>query len=427
MFRKFLLLLLLLAALQPAARGAIDGSDEILEATRLIDQGRFVEAQAIVSRLRAMPDPPLQVLFLSGALELVRGRYHEAAEEFRRMLAVDPKLVRPRLELARALYLAGDYQGARYHFEQVLASPLPERVQSNILNFIALIREQLPSFGFSLDVVSDTNPKQATSAEVVEIGGLPFRLNDSSRAESARGVLFTGYGKVPLPQNRTWFARGYVERFDYPGSELDLTYAQLLAGKHQALGRHRLEFEAGAHGAHYAGESLYNGGIYRVSDFIRLRPTWTLTAGVDAKQLRYRDLPFLTGWQRTGSVDLRHALDPRSSLALAFAYVNATAEEDAYAYYGTASSVRYVREWTGGWIGSFSYQFGRQEYDEADPFFGVARLDQESRGEISVANRLLSYRSLSPRLTLGTSERRSNIDLYSYRRTYVRVGLITEF
>jgi tetratricopeptide (TPR) repeat protein len=428
MFRKSLVaLLLLLAALQPAARGAMESSQEIVEATRLFEQGRFQEAAPLIARLRSVPEPSLQVLFLSGALYLVQGRYREAAEEFRLMLARDPSLVRPRLELARALFLAGDYQTARYHFEQVLASPLPPRVQSNILNFILMIREQLPSFAFTFDVVSDSNPKQATSSEVVIIGGLPFVLSDSSRADSARGVMLTGYGKVPLPKDRTWYGRGYLERTEYPGSELDFTYGHLGAGKLLPMGRHRVELEAGAHVAHYAKETLYHGGSARISDFIRVLPTWAVTIAADAKQLRYRDLPFLSGWQRVGSAELRHAIDPQSSLAIGASYVNSIAQEDAYSYNGAAGSVRYVREWKGGWIGSLSYQYGQQEYDEADPFFGVERDDRESRAELGITNRLLSYRSVAPRLTIGTTERKSNIDLYSYRRTFVRVGLVTEF
>jgi len=242
---------------------------------------------------------------LSGALYSIRERYGEAAEEFRLILARDPTLVRPRLELARALFMARQYDAARYHFEQVLASPLPEAVKANVLAYLTLIRERVPSFAFSFDMVSDSNPKQATSSSIVEIGGLLYRLNQSALAQPAVGTLLTGQGKVPLPSDSSWFARGYVEHYDYPGADLDQGYGQLLAGKHLDLGPHGL--------------------------------------------------------------------------------------------------------------------------DGVDPFFGVVRADSDSRAEISVTNRYLAYKGFAPRLTLGIDERRSNIEIYSFRRTYVRIGVVTEF
>jgi len=44
-----------------------------------------------------------------------------------------------------------------------------------------------------------------------------------------------------------------------------------------------------------------------------------------------------------------------------------------------------------------------------------------------VTNRYLAYKGFAPRLTLGIDERRSNIEIYSFRRTYVRIGVVTEF
>ena len=197
----------------------------------MLESGRIDEAQAIVSGLRAAPNPGLQVLFLSGALYAMKGRYREAAEEFRLMLARDPTLVRPRLELARALFLAREYNAARYHFEQVLASPLPDMVRANVLNYLTLIRERVPSFAFSFDIVSDSNPKQATSSSIVEIGGLLYQLNQSALAQRATGVLVTAQGKVPLPADPSWFVRGYVEHYDYPGGALDQGYGQVARGE----------------------------------------------------------------------------------------------------------------------------------------------------------------------------------------------------
>ena len=343
------------------------------------------------------------------------------------MLAIDPSLIRPRLELGRALFQARQYSAARYHFEQVLAAPLPEQARANVLSFLTLIREKLPSFAFSFDVISDSNPRQATRSDVVEIGGLLFKLNNDARAEEALGIAVVGQAKIPLPADPSWFARGYLEHFDYEGSELDLSYGQLMAGKHLSLGRHALTLEAGWHGANYQKASLYQGSAWRVTDFLRVARTVGLTLSADAKRLDYESLPFLDGWQRGISVEVRHALNPRSSLTGGVSYLDRSAAEPAYAFTGAGVHWGYLHEWRKGWIGSLQHQYSRYEFDGVDPLFGEQRSEHENRAEVSVLNRYLAYRGVSPRLTLGAAERQSNIDLYAYRRYYIRAGVVTEF
>ncbi len=411
----------------PPARSQATPEEEIAEATRLLESGQIDEAQAIVSRLRAAPNPPLQVLFLSGALYSIKGRYLEAAEEFRLMLARDPTLVRPRLELARALFMAREYGAARYHFDQVLASPLPDTVRANVLAYLTTIRERVPSFAFSFDIVADSNPKQATSTSIVQIGGLLYQLNQSALAQSATGVLLTGQGKVPLPGDPSWFVRAYAEYYDYPGGDLDQGYGQLLAGKHVDLGPHGLAFEGGAHLASYAGRKLYEGATWRISDFVRVRPTVALNLAAEARDLRYEDFPFLSGWQYVANAELRYAISPASSIFGGLTYIRGLAAEDPYAFTGYGVNVRYTHELKGGWIGSVAYQYSWYGFDGVDPFFGVVRVDSDNRAEISVTNRYLAYKRFAPRLTVGWDERKSNIEIYSFRRTYVRIGVVTEF
>lgn len=421
------LLILLFALYRAAAQANTTQEEDIAQATRLFEARRFDEAQAIVSRLRAAPDPGLQVLFLSGALYVQRGRHAEAAEEFRLVLAKDPSLVRPRLELARALFMAGDYDAARYHFEQTLAAPLPETVKGNVLSFLQRIREHLPSFSLSLELVSDSNPKQATSSKVVELGGLQFRLNDDARAQKALGVLFVGQMKVPLPSDTSWFMRGNLVHYDYESRSLDLSYAQLLGGKHYNLGRHSVDLEVGAHLSGYAGKTLYDGVVLRASDFIRIRPAIGTTLSLESKELRYPEFTFLSGWQHTGSAEVRYAPTPKSSVSAALSHIRGDAQEPAYSFDGNAADLRYIHEWKGGWIGSASLRYARYRFDDVDPFFGSVRSDVEKRIELSIVNRYLSYKRFSPRLTIGRSERRSNIDLYAFDRTYVRFGFVTEY
>jgi len=410
-----------------AARSEPTLEEEIAEATQLLENGRIDEAQAIVSRLRAVPNPPLQVLFLSGALYSIKGRYQDAAEEFRLMLARDPLLVRPRLELARALFQAKEYAAARYNFEQVLASPLPEQVRANVLAYLTAIREHVASFAFSFDVVSDSNPKQATSNSIVQIGGLLYQLNQNALAKSATGVLLTGAGKVPLPGDPAWYVRGYAEYYDFPGGDLDQGYAQLLAGRHVDVGVHGFDFEGGAHIAAYAGQRLYEGATWRIADYIRVRPTVVLNLAAEARELRYDDFPFLSGWQYVGNGELRYAITPASSVFGGLTAIRGLTTEDPYSYTGYGINIRYTHEVRGGWIGSVAYQYSWYGFDGVDPFFGVVRVDNDNRAEVSVTNRYLAYKSFAPRLTIGVDERRSNIPIYTFSRVFVRIGVVTEF
>jgi len=90
--------------------------EQIHLATQLFEAGRFSDAGTIIRTLREKPDPPNQIIFLSGALYYQEGDYNSAAAEFRQLLISDPSLLRPRLELARALYKARDYQVCQLSF-----------------------------------------------------------------------------------------------------------------------------------------------------------------------------------------------------------------------------------------------------------------------------------------------------------------------
>ncbi len=386
------------------------------------------EADAIVTRLRRADPPALQVLFLSGAIALARGKYEDAAAEFRLMLVRDPTLLRPRLELARALYLEGDYQTARYHFEQVLSAPLPEPVRNNVLAYLTQIRERVPSLVVSLDLILDSNPGQATSAEFVQIGGQLFRVAASSQAESGVGMLYTAYGKLPLPRDPSWFATAYAELYDFSGSSTDSSYLQALAGKHFDWGRHSIDLQAGGHYAGFQGSDLYTGPTWRVSDFVRLYQSISVTVGLDGRELEYRpQYQYLSGWQYIAFSELYAALTPAQSLRGGIALIRDDAAESAYAYQGPAVHLRYVQEWRGGWIGSLFARYSQLDFDGPDPFFGITRVDRELRYELAVMNRRLQYRGFMPRITVGQVEHDSNIPIYAFNRTYVRLGVLKEF
>jgi len=418
-------LLCALLALPSAAPAA--SKEDIQRATTLFAQGQIDQAEALVARLRQEKPPDLQVVFLAGLIDIERGRYREAAEEFRRILTQDPRLLRPRLELARALYLAKEYEAARYNFEQVLAAPIPEAVRQNVLWYIDQIRERVPTFAFSVDVVSDSNPKQATSSKVVDIGGRLYVLTESSRAEEAQGLDISAFGKLPLPANPSWFVTGFVENQDYSGRELDQTYVQLLGGKHIDVGNQRLDFQVGGHYGAYQGSDLYTGALVRATDLIRFRPNAFAVLYAEAAQFTYGDYPYLDGWLLSGTLEVRYALSVDKALNATITYSQRDAKEPAYAFTGPRVSVRYSQEWSGGWIASGLLEYSHYAYEANDPFFGVTRDDYEWRGEVGITNRKLVFHGFLPRLVVGVIDHPSNITLYEFNRTYIRLGVAKEF
>ncbi|HZP88478.1 MAG TPA: surface lipoprotein assembly modifier [Burkholderiales bacterium] len=404
-----------------------DIEDDQRVAASLLANGRIAEAEEIVGRLRGVESPDLQTLFLSGLLHIERGRYDRAASEFRIMLSRDPTLLRPRLELARALFLARDYQGARYHFEQVLAAPLPDTVRANVLGYIGAIRNRLPSFAFSAEIISDSNPKQATSSKIVEIAGQPFVLTKKSRAHEEYGLQLTGQAKVPLANNPSWYASGYIENYDYPGRDFDQTYIQAVGGKHLEFDSHELDLELGAHYAAYQGTDLYRGPLARGSYAKRLLPNLWAGLYLDARKFDYQDFPYLNGWQTAETLELRYAISTNKSFFPSLFLIQHDARDSAWAFDAVGVGARYVHEWKGGWITRLSIQYSTYRYEGRDFFFDKVRSDHEWRSEISIGNRLLAYRGFIPRLILGIVDHRSNINLYAFDRVYVRAGVTKEY
>ncbi len=382
--------------------------------------------ELVEARLAADPDD-LQLIFTRGMLLAELESYGKAADAFRKMLSREPDLLRPRLELARVLMLSGNYYGARYNFEQVLKHDLPDTVQNNVTRMLTRIREELPSFDFVVELISDSNPKQATSSKEVEIDGLLFKLDDDARASRETGLRFLLDGRVPFGDPSLWFIRGQAEHLAYGNRDLDFSYLQLAGGRHFPRENHTLSLEAGYHWSRYQNESLYRGAIWRVSDFRSLRRDLFLRLDLTGLQLKYPDHSFRDGWQYTASSNLTYIITPRSRLNAGIGYTINRADESIYSFDQPFLSLRYVYEWPHGWITGANLRLSHIEYKDDDPFFRETRREREVRLEADILNRRLSVWRFSPRLTVGHVDHASNIDFFSWKRTYIRLGMTAEF
>jgi len=378
------------------------------------------------ARLAVAPDD-LHALFNRGMLLAELGQPMAAADAFRAMLTQDPGLLRPRLELARVLTEAGDYDAARYHFEQVMAHDLPESVRRNVQGFMTRIREELPRFAMTVEMITDSNPKQATHNEEVVIGGLTYRLNNDARAESASGFRVLLNGRMPIKDAPLWFINSQAEHLEFPGKVLDFSSLQVTGGRHWRRPEHTITVEGGHHWARYQHADLYSGTTWSITDFRPLRPNLSLELGLSGLQLRYPDHPFRDAWQHSANSALIYASSPTQRWELRTSLTQNRAAERAYTFQQPQVSLRHVREWPGGWVTGLGLSASKTRYAGVDPFFAETRNETETRMDTDLTHRRLRLWRMAPRLQVGWTSHRSNIDFYDWQRAFVRLGMTAEF
>lgn len=438
MKNKYLLLTALLVALLPGlsvAQEAIPAGTELTQpdhallqrVAALVESGQYEQARGLLTISRLQPLPHLEVLFLSGRIYAGIGDFHSAADEFRMMLARDATLIRPRLELAHALFMARDYEGANYHFGQVMAGNLPDDVRAKVQGFMTAIREQLPRYSFNFDIVNDSNPKQSTNSKTVTIGGRSYLLSTTAPDKTIWGVMLGVNVNMPLPGDPSWFVRASASLTDYPNKDSDQLYVQSTAGRHFRFDENTVTLEAGGQLFDYRDRKLYSGALWRAGDFWRQSDRSNWQVFLQGAQQDYPDYAYLNGWQYTFSLENQFAQSATSRWQTGASFSRNQAQELPYAFSSPSVYLHYVHEWQGGIISGIRVQEAQSDYWGDDPFFGMRRHDREHRIEVDLLNRNWQYSGLSPRLLLGSIEHASNINLYGFRRNYIKIGVSREF
>ena len=439
------LLLLHASVVAAPTRSHLSQDPRVKGARALVESGRFDEALAILRPLA--PDHPdrTDVLFLVGLAAIgaseragTRDRaalLREAIAVLRTILIDQPALTRVRLELARAFFLLGEDDLSRSHFEHVLAGDPPSGVSANIRRFLEAMRARRCARGyFGAALAPDSNVNASSGAEILYIGGLPFRLNTPQDKRSGTGIIIWGGGEYQLPFNPEARLRAGADivRREYAGSDFDHTFLsghagplwladkdteasvlanarrRLIAGKpySHALGA-RLEVErrlnqrltARAQASWYRREHRRNNRRFDgpVHDF-SLGSIWRAapTLRIDAAVGRARERPKapvwrnFTRWTRVGA-----------SVALPFGFT-----------LGGSVELRWTR-YRGRW---WPFTLG-----------GASRRDRGRVLSVSIFNRAFTIWGFSPQLVLANETRESNAQLYSYDRDRAELRFVRQF
>ena len=401
---------------------------DLAAARLLMTAGRFRGARAFLEQWQPTNEEErIERLFLLGQVELQLGMPWRAAERFEAVLALRPRLTAVRLELARAYYLAGIDDKARYHFSLSQAEELPSSVEAVVEEFLRRIDARKR---WSVSVSASMRPEtERPQHETVLIGNVPFRLDDKARSSSGTGVLISaGASFSPRISDDLRGVLGASAAAElYRGSQWDDVNASSDIGLARLFDNGSVS--AGVRlGRRWTGDKGYN---RTVGPWMRTR--WRLTgsthldASLSAGHQRHDTRHARDGWRVTASPRVMHTLDGRTSIEAhpTFETVSATREHHENRLIGLGVTV--ARAFAGGLSVSLSANAHRRRYSAPDPLFGRRRTDRNVRLGIRVLHRSLRYAGFAPYIGYSIERNRSNIPVQEYRRRGVLVGVSRRF
>lgn len=134
--------LLLLASLSAAQAAGPDTAPDLARAEALLRAGQIKAAWELLEPHEALWAGDQNFDYLLGLSALESGQFGRASFILERVVGINPDHAAARLDLARALYAAGDIDRARVEFEAVRQYQPPAQAEQTISQHLAAIEQQ---------------------------------------------------------------------------------------------------------------------------------------------------------------------------------------------------------------------------------------------------------------------------------------------
>ena len=347
-----------------------------------------------------------------------------AIATFRKMLIANPRLVRVRLELARAFFLKGEDGLARQHFERVLAGNPPAGVALNVNRFLSQIRARKRSsmrVGFAL--APDTNLGGGSDERIIHIHGLPFRRDREELTRSGIGIAAWAGGEYQYPLSPQWRLRagGDIHRKEYREREFDRMTVAGHVGPRWLIGRGTEASLLASVRQHWIADEADHRDIGARTEFRhRLSRRTTGHVTLSRHERRYEERDHLDGPITDLSIGAGWVASPTIRIDAAVGWGKDRPETERY---------RNERRWMRlGATAALPYGFtvgasGTLRWTEYEgdwfPFTedGSPRSDITRHLRVFAHNRAFTVGGFSPQVSLVREDRTSTAQLHDYERT----------
>jgi outer membrane protein len=156
-------------------------------------------------------------------------------------------------------------------------------------------------------------------------------------------------------------------------------------------------------------------------------PNFTVSGALSAQAIDHARDNTRDGALYSARLGLFHPLGTTSAVAAKGSVNRQTAREPAHSNWNMEISASYFRELPGGFTVGIEPGLGVTRFDRALPVFGKTRSDRSVTAELSLLNRHIVLSRFTPRISYALTRQWSNIELYSFTRHRVEIGLTTVF
>ena len=419
-----------LAQEPPKADATTITLSEVQAAQLLIANNRLDDAKRLLEHnLAAKPDDS-ETLFLLATIAVAQKEYDTAISLYRRILVREPGAERVRLELARTFFLKGDYDNADRQFRFARAGDIDDAVKVNVDHFLSAInrlREWTVNFSFAL--APDTNQNAATSANQVNIFGLPFALDKSARRQSGIGVAgdIGGEWSPLLDDNVKARIGADVYRLDYSGGQFDDMTISAYGGPQFLFANWDISALATGFKRWFANQDYVSGVGGKLAADYGITSDWLVGASLGGQSVTNAFIREQSGPLWSAQTQATYVLSPSSLFQLQLGFNRQEAQIAPYSYSAVWFGGGYQQDLPFGFSAGFQPSYFITRYDAALAAFGKTRSDDAVMLAFTLLNRRFEYHGFTPRISYVFTEQHSNIPLYSFTRNQFQIGLTSLF
>ena len=360
------------------------------------------------------------ILFRSGLAAMQHGQLDVAVGTLRKLAQAAPT-PRVRLELARALYLNGEYHESLTLFRQVYdAEGTPQTVKRNILPFMEAAELRILRVRYGVRAITDSNPSKVAEGGTIFFNGVPLEYQPPASKKVAYGI------EPWLTVEKLW-QNGLLTKF----------FGSARLFKNDDLDVGRFQFAAARQVSSIPGLFVQAALDGEVSDVPYLMPsveTWKRfrlsdRAGVGlGAQLGY------IGSENQGASGLYYrpyvfgdwTMFPNATLFGTLSLEGIDSRNDYYSF-TTSKATAGVLLSVADFNVAPQLTYSRTLFGEFDSFWGVTRRDTLIRPEIKVSSERFEWKGIRPEINVFYEKRDSNVDIYDYNQVGGSVNLTRLF